>query len=155
MPFFLTVKSLLFITFIFIPVCPEIPVPWSSKEMALLPKRLFRKCAILCKVLQEEEICIVRAIEAVGKTKKSLDKLQTVAFEELPTDKKVLGWINQEVNGSVTYQGVELKTCFRSCTYLKSNSIGWIKSVETCLQKRIKFQDTCSASSSHSWMGTK
>jgi hypothetical protein len=64
--------------------------------------------AILCKVLQEDEICTVRAVESICKTKKSLDTLKTTAFEEFPTVKRVMGWIKHE-GDSVTYQGVDLK----------------------------------------------
>uniref|UniRef100_A0A1X7V9Z0 Uncharacterized protein n=1 Tax=Amphimedon queenslandica TaxID=400682 RepID=A0A1X7V9Z0_AMPQE len=46
--------------------------------------------------------CVVGTIEAMMKTKKSLDKMTTIPFEELPTVKKVLGRIKEE-DGNVTY----------------------------------------------------
>ena len=51
---------------------------------------LLKSQATLGRVLQEDELCVVRAIEAVLKTKKALDKLKIVALEEMPFMKKVL-----------------------------------------------------------------
>ena len=44
----------------------------------------------MCKVLQEDELCVVRAIESVITTKRSMDKVRETPFEELPTGRKVL-----------------------------------------------------------------
>ena len=46
-------------------------------------KRPLKAIAILCKILQEDDLCILRAIEAVMKTKKALDKLEVMKFEEV------------------------------------------------------------------------
>lgn len=84
---------------------------WQDSKILLgcaLFHDLLRPCSILCKVLQEEEICVVWEIEAVMKTKRSLDKIKTTLFEDLPNVKKVLGQIKHEEDGSVTYQGVEI-----------------------------------------------
>ena len=51
---------------------------------------LLKPSAMLCKILQEDELCVVRAIESLLKTKKSMEKLKAAAFEELPTVMKVL-----------------------------------------------------------------
>ena len=51
---------------------------------------LLKSQATLGRVLQEDELCVVQAIEAVLKTKKALDKLKIVALEEMPFMKKVL-----------------------------------------------------------------
>ena len=51
----------------------------------------------------------MRAIEAFSKTKRSLDRLAIVQFEELPSVKKVLGQIQDEEDGSYIYQGIKLK----------------------------------------------
>ena len=76
---------------------------------------LLHPLAILCKVLQEDELCAVRAIESVFKVKQSMDKLKAALFEELPTIKKVLERIQEDnLEGtSVTYQSTEIKryTC--------------------------------------------
>ena len=70
---------------------------------------LLKSLATLCKVLQEHELCVVWATEAVFKTKKALDKLKTVALEEMPSIEKVLAWAQEEESGSFMYQGIELK----------------------------------------------
>ena len=104
---------------------------------------LLQPSAILCKVLQEDQVCcVVRAIESVRKTKKSLDKLKSTAVEELPNVKRVLTRITRVDDGSMAYQGVELKAYERGLTYLKSHYIQWIDAVETCLRDCLKSQDT-------------
>ena len=65
---------------------------WQDSKILLgcaLFHDLLNPCSVLCKVLQEEEICVVRAIETVMKNKKSLEKIKTVPFEHLPNVKKV------------------------------------------------------------------
>ena len=52
--------------------------------------------SILCKALQEDEICVVRAVEPIVMTKNSLDNIKTIPFEELPTVKMVMGWVKRE-----------------------------------------------------------
>ena len=84
----------------------------------------------------------MQAIESASKTKKSLDKLKSTAVEELPNVKKVLTRIIRADDGSVAYQGVELKAYERGLTYLKSHYVQWIDAVETCLRDRLKSQDT-------------
>ena len=52
---------------------------WQNSQVLLacaVFRDLLKPTAILCKVLQEDEICVVRAIESICKTKKSLEKLQ-------------------------------------------------------------------------------
>ena len=113
---------------------------WQSSQV-LLGCAVFRDIlnppSILCKVLQEDEVCVVRAIESILKTKKSLDKLKLTTFEELPTVKMVLSRIKEE-DGSNTYQGVVLKRHDQSIAYLKGQTQGWIEALETCLRNRIR-----------------
>ena len=65
---------------------------------------LLKPASILCKVLQEDELCIVRAIEQIMKTKKNIDKLKGMEFESLPTVRKVLARITEDRK----YQGVKV-----------------------------------------------
>ena len=53
---------------------------------------ILKPSSTLCKILQEDDVYVVRAIEAILKTSNSGDKLKATSFEELPTVKKV--WIN-------------------------------------------------------------
>ena len=54
---------------------------------------ILKPLGILSKILQQEELCVVRAIEAFLRTKKSLEELKTKDFKDFPTVKKVLGRI--------------------------------------------------------------
>ena len=47
---------------------------------------LLKPSAILCKVLQEDDVC---AIEAILKTSKAIEKLVSTSFDDLPTVKMV------------------------------------------------------------------
>ena len=100
---------------------------------------LLKPSAILCKVLQEDELCVVRAIESVLKTKKSMDKMKEAVFEELPTMKKVLERV-QQAEGSVTYQAAELKNHTQALVFMRSHYVEWVQAVEDCLLKRLKTQ---------------
>ena len=118
---------------------------WQDSKILLgcaLFHDLLRPCSVLCKVLQEEEICVVRAIEAVMKTKKSLEKIKTTPFEDLPSVKKVLGRIKHEDNGSTSYQGVELTHFDRARTHLEVHKDEYVEALETCLRNRIQVHDT-------------
>lgn len=62
---------------------------------------------VLCKVLQEDEVCVVRVIESLLQSKQNLDSLKTTTFAKLPDVKKVLNRIKKE-EGIVTYQQAEI-----------------------------------------------
>ena len=113
---------------------------WQNSQVLLacaVFRDLLKPVSILCKVLQDNEICVVRAIDSICKTKNSLDKLKSTTFEELPTVKKVIGRIKEE-DECVSYQGVDLKRHSQAITYLKSHIEGWIEAMETCLRSRIR-----------------
>ena len=103
---------------------------------------LLRPLAILCKVLQENELCVVRAIESVFKVKQLMDKLKTTSFEELPTVKKVLERIQRDEldSTSITYQSAESKRYEPAIEYLKANHVQWVGSIEACMLQRLKSQ---------------
>ena len=113
---------------------------WQNSQILLgcaLFCDILKPPSILCKALQEDEICVVRAVESILKTKNSLDKLKTIPFEELPTVKLVMGRIKHE-DGAISYQGIDLKKHDQSITYLKMHMQEWIENLDTCLKKRIK-----------------
>ena len=103
---------------------------------------LLKPASILCKVLQDDEVCVVQAIESIMKTKKGLENIKSVAFNELPTVKKVTGRIKQDENGIVTYQGSDLKKYAGALTFLKAHYVEWTEAVENCLREHIKSQHT-------------
>ena len=49
---------------------------------------LLRPAAKLCKALQESEVCVVGAIEALLKTSAANEKVKSTSFEELPAVKR-------------------------------------------------------------------
>ena len=103
---------------------------------------LLKPIAIFSKVLQEDELCLVQAMECVLKVKQSLDKIKVVSFEELPTVKKVLGRVKQDdVDAtSVSYQSAELKRYEQAIEFVKYNRITWVEAIEACLLNRLKSQ---------------
>ena len=103
---------------------------------------LLKPASILCKVFQDAEICVYQAIESIMKTKKVLDKLKATSFKELPTVKKALTRGKEEPDGSITYQGAEIKRYQAGIEYFEANHTVLIESVEICLRNRIKSQDT-------------
>ena len=103
---------------------------------------LLKPASILCKVLQDDEVCVYQAIESTIKTKKALDKLKATPFKELPTIKKILTRGKEEANGSFTYQGIEVKKYKAGMEYFSVNYASFVESVEKCLRSRIKSQDT-------------
>jgi hypothetical protein len=102
---------------------------------------ILKSLGVLCQVLQADELCVVRAIQSVMKTKKALDKLKATALVEYPTVKKVLQQMKHEEGQSYTYQGIELKEYDSSVSYLESHYVEWVTSIEDCLRERLKFQD--------------
>jgi len=118
---------------------------------------LLRPASILCKVLQDTEICVYLAIESVMKTKKALDKLKTTPFKELPTVKKVMSRGTEGPDGSFTYQGVVVKRYESGFTYLTNNYTSLVEAVESCLRKRLKSQnmdllsDALTILATHGW----
>ena len=100
---------------------------------------LLKPSATMCKVLQEDELCVVRAIESVLRTKRSMDKVRETPFEELPTVKKVLERIQQE-DGTVSYQTAELKLYEAGLEYIKSHHVEWVEAIKACLLQRLKSQ---------------
>ena len=106
---------------------------------------LLKPCSTLCKILQEDDTCVVRAIEAVIKTSKSEDKLKATTFEDLPTVKKVLGRMsNSDESVSMVYQGIEIVNYDRSLTSLKNKhqESEYIGIIQHCLREHVKVQST-------------
>ena len=106
---------------------------------------LLKPSSTLCKILQEEDVCVVRAIESVMKTSNSGDKLKATNFEDLPTVKKVMGRMSDgDVPGSKVYQGVLLMNYEGSSTFLKGKhqELEYITRIQDCLRDRVKIQST-------------
>ena len=81
---------------------------WCNAKM-LIGSALFcdilKPPSIFCKILQDD-ICVVRVIEAILKASKSADHLKDTPFQDLPTIKKVLNQISHsDDERSTLYQG--------------------------------------------------
>lgn len=102
---------------------------------------LLKPCSVLCKVLQEEKVCVVRAAEALLNVKKNIESQKSTAFEELPTVKKVLYRLKiVPGNDKAVYQEAELKNYNTSLNFFKSKYEEYLKLVQKCLRSRTKVQ---------------
>ena len=117
---------------------------WRDSKMLLgcaLFHDVLKPCAILCKVLQEDEVCVVGAIESLLKTKRNLDNLKTTTFENLPVVKKVINRIKRE-DGIVMYQQAEITNYEGAVAFLRSHQAEYMEAVQDCLRDRVKLQHT-------------
>ena len=99
---------------------------------------------ILSKILQEEELCIVRAIEAFLGTKKSLEEFKVKNFQDFPTVKKVRIEQKEASSGSsttVTFQGTDLHLHPQTLSSLSKDYKVWFNDIGKCLVSRMKAQD--------------
>lgn len=113
---------------------------WCSAKMLFgctLFHDLLKPAAIHCKVLQDDEVCIVGAIEAILKTSRAIEKLTATSFDDLPTVKKVSSRIEHSESGSTTYQGAELTKHEEGVAYLKSHKDQYMASILACLKDRV------------------
>ena len=92
------------------------------------------------KALQDDEVCIVGAIEVVLKTAQAITSLQTVAFEDLTTVKKVLARVQKGSGLEVTYQGAILACYDQGVAFLQAHKNEYAESVVSCLKERVKVQ---------------
>ena len=84
---------------------------WQETKIVIgcaLFQDILQPAAVMCKVLQDDEVSIVGPIEAVLKTAQSITNLQTVAFADLTTVKKVLARVEKGCGLEDTYQGAIL-----------------------------------------------
>ena len=117
---------------------------WRDSKMLLgcaLFHDVLKPCAILCKVLQEDEVCVVGAIESLLKTKRKLDNLKTTTFENLPVVKKVINRIKRE-DGIVMYQQADITNYEGAVVFLCSHQAESMEAVQNCLRDRVKLQHT-------------
>ena len=110
---------------------------WRDCKMLLgcaLFHDVLKPCAALCKVLQQDEICVVGAIESLLKTKKNFDSLKATTFENLPVVKKVI----KKEDGIVMYQQAELTNYDGAIAFLRSHQAEYMEAVQNCLRDRVK-----------------
>ena len=101
---------------------------------------LLKLCFILCKVLQADEVCVVRAIELLLKTKKNIDKMKLTNLQDLPTVKKVIERINQISEGGTTrrtYQQAEVTNYEQASKYYQEHWKEYMGQVQDCLRDKV------------------
>ena len=100
---------------------------------------ILKPCSILCKVLQEDEVCVVRAIESLLKTKKNIDKLKETTFDDLPTVNKVIGRIKHtDADTNPTYQEAEITHYEQAVEFFRLHQEEYMEQVQDCLRHRVK-----------------
>lgn len=99
---------------------------------------LLKPSAILCKILQKDEVC-GQWNRNYPKTSKVVDKLKALCSEDLPTVKKVMTRIKQEC-GSVSDQGVDLKKYAEVLAFFKPHHQQHMDLVQECLCDRVEVQ---------------
>ena len=57
---------------------------------------VLKPMSVLCKALQSDEICVVRALEAILKTTRAIERVKEAHFQDLPSIRKVTLRIRQE-----------------------------------------------------------
>lgn len=92
--------------------------------------------AKLCKALQNDEICVVSAVEAMIDAAKSIRRLETTALEELSTVKKVVNRMNH-AEGVFSYQEVEVVSLEDGLEYFRTHQREYINKILTCIKSRI------------------
>jgi hypothetical protein len=98
---------------------------------------LLKPASILCKIFQEDELCVLHAIDAVVKTKTALEKLKVTPFLELPTVDRLMGRL--KIDGdSVTYQQADLKRYKDGLSFVQNHYKEWTEAVESCLLSRLR-----------------
>ncbi len=111
---------------------------------------ILKPAAILCKVLQNNDLCIVSAIEAVLRTVANIERLRSTEVEEFSTVKKVLLRVKEEpaTTGSVSngsefvYQGIELLRYHQGLAFLKHHKSEYVGNVLACLKDRLKDRES-------------
>ncbi len=107
--------------------------------LAVLFYDVLKPYSILSKCLQDEELNIVDAIEAIIKTNKSVSQLKLSSLDDLPSVKKVKSRI-QKAQGETTYLGAPLANFEQGITFITTHKDQIIESVLSCLKSRIKIQ---------------
>lgn len=100
---------------------------------------ILKPCSMLCKALQDDEVCVVRAVEVLLKAKKELDQKKALNFDELVTVKKVIDRI-ETVDNEKTYQKSEIKNYDASMSFFNAHYKQYMESMQVCLRDRIKVQ---------------
>ena len=81
---------------------------------------ILKPTAILCKVLQSDELCTISAIESILKITKAIEKLKAMQMKEFPSVKNVLLRVTEQEDLK-TYQSVDLAHFDVGVTFLQEH----------------------------------
>ena len=93
-----------------------------------------KPCAVLCKVLQEDKVYVL-------KTKKTLHIPKTTTFENLSTVKEVINRIINEDRITMNLQA-EIINYEGAISFPRLHQAEYMKAVQNCLRDRVKLQHT-------------
>ena len=86
---------------------------------------VLKPMSVLCKALQSDEICVVRALEAILKTTRAIERVKEAHFQDLPSIRKVTLRIKQE-GVACTYQGADLLSYPEGVQFFENHHQGYI-----------------------------
>ena len=97
---------------------------------------LLKPAGALCKALQNDEICVISAVEAIIDAVKSIRSLETTAQEELSTVKKLINRMNH-AEEEPSYQEVEVVDLEDGLEYFRMHQREYTNKILTCIKSRI------------------
>ena len=97
---------------------------------------LLRPLSVLCKALQADEVCVVRAMESLLKTGAAIERVRETAVEDLPTLKKVCSRVKQE-GSTYTHQGADLTGYTEAIAFLAAHHQEHADTILACLKNRM------------------
>ena len=100
---------------------------------------LLKPSAYLCKMLQADDVCVVSAMEAIGKASKLMENVKASAFKDLPSV-KVLSRITHSDNGTDAYQGIELTKYKEGLALLQTHYQEYTELVIQCVSDGVNVQ---------------
>ena len=101
---------------------------------------VLKSMSVLCKALQSDEICVVRALEAILKTTRAIERAKEAHLQDLPSIRKVTLRIKQD-GEACTYQGANLLSYLEGVQFFKNHHQGYIDLVQSCLKQRMTEQE--------------
>ena len=98
---------------------------------------LLRPCTTFSKVLHDQDLSVVDAIEAVMKTTRNMEQLQSTSLDVFPTVKKVMSQVRSASDG-MTYQRTRTLHYDEGIAFLTSRKDEFFGLVSVCLKNCVK-----------------
>ena len=100
---------------------------------------VLKPMSVLCKALQSDEICVVRALEAILKTTRAIERVKEAHFQDLPSIRRVTLQIKHE-GEACTYQGAGLLSYAEGVQFFENHHQEYIDLVQSCLKQHMTEQ---------------